>query len=233
MNKNQFQGKIILFSVAIFLFGCENTDLSEETKRAQYSPFEIEGVIVPGTKDDAIKSGFTECKESYPGFTCKRKEEKPFFGITPISTKIYLNEENNLLIDKLGSTLQKESNGVFTFRTVEIEFPENTYDKKCLAKTGTEEFSYIKPEKCINNRGIYFLRNALEQFGWLKESNRGWDYYIKPNTPIKISVNKTAVSIYPETLDNVSNSIRYISERARDREKQENRSNEFIDSMKR
>lgn len=234
MNKNKLI--TIIFLSQVYIFGCDYPDPSEKSKSAQYLPFEVEGLIVPGTKDDAIKSGFTECKESYPGFECKRKSEKPFFGVTPIQSKIYLNEENNLLIDKLSSSLSNENKGTFTFRTVEIEFPENIYDKKCLTNTHTEEFSYNKPEKCINNRGIHFFRHALEQSGWLKESSRGWDYYIKENTPIKISFNRnhgTSVSIYPETLANISNSIRYINEQAVDREKQENRSKEFIDSMTR
>lgn len=202
--------------IPLFCAACSNSQEQSIESEKKYSAFSFEGMLIPGTLNDAKKTGFTSCESSYSGYKCLQDNPKEIFGIKPSKVYVVLNGDNNFKKEKFSAELgdvRKLSPEKLSYRQIYLDIPEDTYDIKCLEKNGLSEFSYPRTMECIETKGVHFLQKFLNENGWFESDWKSNYSYVKADMPITISVDRNKnVSIYPTSLDENLEQIKRIKE---------------------
>lgn len=232
-----------LVLIGFFISSCgEERELLEEPLMRQLgggqdriAPYDFHGLMVPGTKEDAKRQGFTDCSANDAFFYCTRPRMGKFLGVEVRAASLILDEMDNFMETRF--SIQKRHPGVFSYRSIQIEFGPTFYDTDCLNKRNKDKpgRTWVRQLECRKNDGVDYFKYLLQADGWVNDSTgRGRvDAYYKRGIPLEIEigvVNGTA-NIRPFPIKDVE--LIMQAQLARDTEAEEREAREsFVRSMK-
>ncbi|WP_312263611.1 hypothetical protein [Rivihabitans pingtungensis] len=152
--------------------------------------YDFHGLMVPGTKEDAKRLGFSDCSANDAFFYCTRPRMGKFLGVEVRAASLILDEMDNFIETRF--SIQKRNPGVFSYRSIQIEFGPTFYDTDCLNKHNKERpgHAWVRLLECRKNDGIDYFKYLLQADGWVNDtSGRGRvDAYYKRGIPLEIEV---------------------------------------------
>lgn len=227
---------LISFPLAA-LIGCSDSSTSSiqssitpALKKAAFESF-----IFPGTATDAKRTGFTDCKAEYSYYECQQSSPKPILGIIPSSIRVYLNGNNNFDVEDFSENhgdIRELPMEKLSYSSIKVSFPKDIYDEKCIYKKRKE--MYEQPAECIVKKGAIALGEKLKRDGWIERSWKSYRYYIKENTPVKISIQpyQGDVEFYFESVPEINANISAMRDSEAKELKKEKQSSSIIEEMK-
>lgn len=152
--------------------------------------YDFHGLLIPGTQEDAKRQGFTECSANDAFFYCARPHMGKLFGVQAHSASLILDEMDNFIETRY--SIQKKNPGVFSYRSIQVEFGRTFYDADCLNNRhkNTPGRVWERSLECRKNDGIDYFRHLLQADGWvIDHSGRGRvDAYYKLGVPLEIEI---------------------------------------------
>ena len=227
--------KNLFILIPIALTACSSSQDQNIQIEKDYSAFPFEQMLIPGSLNDAKKTGFTECESSSYGYECSQKNPKEIFGVTPLKVYVVLNGNNNFKKNSSFESIDVRTipQEKLSYREIHLDIPKDTYNEKCLEKNGLSEFSYPPTIKCIETKGINFLQHFLNENGWFESSSKSNYSYVKANMPIKIYVDRNDnVSISPSSIEENLDVIQRLKEKQSSEENKQKNAESVINIMK-
>lgn len=219
-----------IFILAASIYGC-----GESTPPKTFTPYELQGLIVPGRLSDAKNSGFTDCKVDYYAYTCQRAGNKEVFGVEPRAISVSLNGAENLQ-ENSSSLSTGDVRAIppekLSYRRVDIELRPDVYDQACLKKKAqTEENGSIE---CIKKKGTQAFVASLKEAGWIESQWKSYKNFVHDGIPIEISVQpyKHQVTIRPETLEAIKNQLASTAQAQSEEQKKQAQADAVLREMK-
>lgn len=224
-------GRFFLVALCFTMAGC---GASESPQKRKFTPFAIEGLLIPGGIEQAKSTGFTDCKADYYVYTCSRAVNAEIFGVVPTSAKVSLNGGNNYDATYYSGTgdVRKLKPEQLSYRGVDVVFPEETYDPKCLKKKGLDASGVH--EDCVKTKGVQSVFRALRKNGWVERHWKSYTFFVHHGMPVEISKRSgdNVVSFHPETLEIVDSHLSSEQSRRIQEQSQQERSKAVLDMMK-
>lgn len=152
--------------------------------------YDFHGLLIPGTKEDAKRQGFTDCSANDAFFYCTRRNIGRLLGVEARGASLILDEMDNFVETRF--SIQKRNPGTYSYRAIQIVFGPTFYDPDCLAAHHKDKRSYgwWRQLACRKNEGIDYFKYQLEADGWvIDQTGRGRvDAYYKHGVPLEIEI---------------------------------------------
>lgn len=230
---------LIIASPFIFLLSlCSKPDTPPEIKK--FTPYLFEGVAIPGTKENAKNSEFTECAPDGDKYKCARKTTLLIHEFPVQDAFVTLDDNDNFNIN---SPYKNEKSNELTYRNVNFRLPHTEYNTKCVEKYRSNQVAsdiYSYPIECRkSNDGVDYFKYVLLKNGWVEQYKRGGrgSFYIKKDVPITINIEfsrygTTEGSIDPTVIESVNYIIAKKVEEEKRKQEKESKDKDVIESMK-
>lgn len=172
--------------------GAQDLLLEKLTSRPpRVTPYDLQGLVVPGTKDDAKRLGFTDCSANDAFFYCQRQRPMYLYQVKAASSSLILDEMDNFVESKF--SIHDRNPGVYSYRGIQLNFGRTFYDMDCIAKLPGKSQSLVgwpRPIQCRKNEGIDYFRYVLEQNGWTPDiTGQGHvNAYYRSDIPLEIEI---------------------------------------------
>lgn len=167
---------------------------------------DVYGLQVPGTPAIAKEAGFTDCKDNYSSYVCKRTKPTVVAGIKAESADLFFDGSDHFSESNRGSSSRKVS-----------EFPP-------------EKLTYGGVRLQFQDRQA--LKNALLADGWMESTQGNSTEFYKDGVAANFSIYRSTVSLAPLSLKEATKQVANLKAKQVEKAKADSSSTSFIDAMK-